>query len=224
MRINKFLAQATGISRRTADKYIEWGRVKVNGQNIQSGYDVKENDKVTLDDTIINPLTEKLTIIFNKPTDYVVSRNGQGSKTIYELLPEKLHHLKAIGRLDKASSGLLLLTNDGELAQKLTHPSYHKPKIYQIELYIPLKLIDKQMIENGIQLEDGLSKFKISGKDKNWEVTMTEGRNRQIRRTFSKLGYTISKLHRISFGDANLGDIAPAKWEDYSPNVQEIAR
>lgn len=217
MRINKYLAHATGISRRTADKYIEWGRVKVNGQDIQSGYDVGIDDKVTFDDKEIQPLTNNQTLIFNKPVDYVVSRDGQGSKTIYDILPEKLHHLKAVGRLDKASSGLLLLTNDGDLAQKLTHPSYQKDKIYKIELYIPLKEIDKQMIEKGIQLEDGISKFKISGKDKIWQITMTEGRNRQIRRTFSKLGYTISKLHRTSFGDAKLGEIAPGKWQDYTP-------
>lgn len=217
MRINKYLAQATGISRRTADKYIEWGRVKVNNKDIQSGYDVTEGDIVTFDGETVAPTTSKQTLIFNKPVDYVVSRNGQGNKTIYDILPEKLHHLKAVGRLDKASSGLLLLTNDGELAQKLTHPSYQKAKIYEIELYIPLKPVDKQMIEKGIQLEDGLSKFKISGNNKNWQITMQEGRNRQIRRTFSKLGYTVAKLHRTSFGDATLGDIQPGKWKDYLP-------
>lgn len=126
MRVNKFVAQATGMSRRTADQAIEWSRVTVNGQKVSAGYDVQETDTVTLDDKPIQIPTQATTIILNKPVGYVVSRDGQGSKTIYDLLPDSMQHLKPIGRLDKASSGLLLLTTDGDLAQRLTHPSYKK--------------------------------------------------------------------------------------------------
>jgi 23S rRNA pseudouridine2605 synthase len=210
MRINKYVALCTGMSRRGADEIITWGRVKVNGQvPASAGYDVQPNDTVTLDDAIITPATTFTTIILNKPEGYVVSRDGQGSKSIYDLLPESLHHLKPVGRLDKASSGLLLLTNNGDLANELTHPSYKKEKVYEIELYIPLKPEDKKKIERGIELEDGISRLQLQGEDKKWTVVMSEGRNRQIRRTFAEVGYTIAKLHRTEFGNYILRGTAP---------------
>lgn len=209
MRINKYVAQCTGMSRRAADKAITWGRVKVNGYPSTAGYDVQANDIVTLDDKPIKPTASFTTVILNKPTGYVVSRDGQGSASIYELLPESMHRLKPVGRLDKASSGLLLLTNNGDLANKLTHPSYKKEKVYEIELYVPLTKQAKQKIERGVMLEDGISKLKLSGKGTVWTVTMNEGRNRQIRRTFGELGYTIARLHRTQFGDYILKGTAP---------------
>lgn len=209
MRINKYIAQATGMSRRAADATMEWSRVTVNGQPVTAGFDVQPTDQVILDGKIIKPVETFTTIILNKPVGYVVSRDGQGSKTIYDLLPESLHHLKPVGRLDKTSSGLLLLTNDGELANTLTHPSYSKQKVYEVELYIPLKPADKQHIEQGVKLEDGISKLQLDGSGKQWTVTMHEGRNRQIRRTFGELGYTLAKLHRVTFGDYILKGTAP---------------
>jgi 23S rRNA pseudouridine2605 synthase len=209
MRINKYVALCTGMSRRSADKAITWGRVKVNDQPATTGHDVQENDIVTLDGTTIKPATTFTTIILNKPAGYVVSRDGQGSASIYELLPESMHRLKPVGRLDKASSGLLLLTDNGDLANQLTHPSYKKEKVYDIELYVPLSQAAKQNIERGVMLEDGMSKLKLRGKDTKWTVTMNEGRNRQIRRTFGELGLTIAKLHRIQFGDYVLKGTAP---------------
>ena len=210
MRINKYVALCTGMSRRGADEIITWGRVQVNGQVPESaGYDVQPTDTVTLDGAIITPATTFTTIILNKPEGYVVSRDGQGSKSIYDLLPESLHHLKPVGRLDKASSGLLLLTNNGDLANELTHPSYKKEKVYEIELYIPLKPEDKKKMERGIELEDGISRLQLQGDDKKWTVIMSEGRNRQIRRTFAEVGYTIAKLHRTEFGNYILRGTAP---------------
>jgi 23S rRNA pseudouridine2605 synthase len=204
MRLNKYVALCTGMSRRAADQVISWGRVKVNNFTPDAGYTVLPDDTVTLDEHVITPTPKFTTIIMNKPAGYVVSREGQGSKTIYELLPDAMHHLKPIGRLDKASSGLILLTNDGNLANQLTHPSYKKEKIYEIELYIPLAPDDKKHIERGVKLEDGISKLRLKGANKKWTVTMSEGRNRQIRRTFGELGYTIATLHRIKFGDYTL--------------------
>jgi 23S rRNA pseudouridine2605 synthase len=209
MRVNKYIAQATGMSRRAADKAVEWGRVTVNGRSVGAGFDVQSGDKVTLDNEPVSIPETTQTVILNKPAGYVVSRDGQGSQTIYELLPEGMAHLKPVGRLDKASSGLLLLTNDGDLAQRLTHPSYNKEKVYEIELYIPLKAEDQRAIAKGVKLEDGISKMEISGEGKNWTVVMREGRNRQIRRTFGELGYTIAKLHRTQFGDYILKGTAP---------------
>lgn len=154
--------------------------------------------------------------MFNKPPGYVVGRDGQGSETIYDLLPPEYQQLNPIGRLDKYSSGLLLLSNDGQLAQELTHPSKQKIKVYEILLDKPLQALHRQMIsDHGITLEDGVSKLLLErqkeGDDIAWIVTMHEGRNRQIRRTFESLGYRVTHLHRTQFGDYFLGDLAKGK-------------
>jgi 23S rRNA pseudouridine2605 synthase len=215
MRINKFVALATGMSRRAADKAINEGRVVLNGAAAQFSDRVASSADVLLDGKRIEAQTTT-TIMLNKPVGYVVSRDGQGSRTIYELLPPELHHLKPIGRLDKDSSGLLLLTNDGKLAHELTHPSFQKTKIYEIELDKPLQPLHRQMIvDHGVMLEDGNSKLQLErleeGNNKKWRVTMHEGRNRQIRRTFQSLGYEVKKLHRTHFGKYQLLDLLPGK-------------
>lgn len=217
MRINKFVALATGLSRRAADAAISEGRVLINGSIPSTGQDVTENDDVKLDGRAITPAV-KTTIMFNKPAAYVVSRDGQGNKTIYDLLPSNYHHLKPVGRLDKYSSGLLLLTNDGTLANDLTHPSKGKFKIYEVRLNHKLQPLHRQMIsDHGVQLDDGPSKFELErltdGNDTDWIVRMTEGRNRQIRRTFDSLGYSVVKLHRTQFGDFALNDLALGKYK-----------
>lgn len=217
-RLNVFLAQHTGLSRRAADRAIEEGRVSINGRPVLLGQQVQEDDKVAFDGRTITPDTETKTIMLNKPIGYVCSREGQGSKTIYELLPKELHHLKPVGRLDKDSSGLLLLTNDGQLANQLTHPRYQKIKVYEVEIDKPLSEKDfAAIIRNGVDIGDKkLSRFQLEAKSKNqneksegklWQATLNEGRNRQIRRTFEALGYKVTRLHRTSFGDYRLGNL-----------------
>lgn len=204
MRINKYVALATGMSRRAADAAVNEFRVGINGKTAQTGADITDSDTVTLDGRTITPAV-KTTIMLNKPPGYVVSRDGQGSETIYDLLPVEYDRLKPIGRLDKDSSGLLLLTNDGDLANQLTHPSHQKAKVYEVTLDKSLQPLHRQMISDfGIKLEDGLSKLQLDrtqdGSDLEWQITMSEGRNRQIRRTFSALGYHVNRLHRTHFG------------------------
>jgi len=213
IRINRFIAQSTGLSRRAADSAIAEGRVTVNGHAPQTGQTISTTDVVTLDSKPVQATKTVTTILLNKPVGYVVSRDGQGSKTVYDLLPAELHTLKPIGRLDKDSSGLLLLTNDGLLANELTHPSHQKTKIYEVTLNTPLAPLHRQMIsEMGLQLDDGPSKLILDrvreGDDHAWIVTMHEGRNRQIRRTFAALGYTVTALHRTQFGPYHVGDVA----------------
>ncbi len=212
MRLNRFLALATGMSRRSADKTIAGGKVYVNGAIAEIGQQVTLTDKVTFNNQIISTNAEIVTIMLNKPVGFVSSRSGQGNKTIYDLLPKELHILKPIGRLDKDSSGLLLLTNDGKLANELTHPKYAKDKIYKIELDKPLSQINKVKIESGVLLEDGLSKMSIEGDNKFWTITMSEGRNRQIRRTFEAVNHRVMKLHRIQFGNYHLGSLQSGKF------------
>lgn len=212
MRINKFVAAASGLSRRKADDAIAAGRVNVNGVPAEPGQEISDSDLVTLDDDAITPIV-KTTVMLNKPIGYVVSRNGQGSKTIYDLLQPEYQHLNPVGRLDKNSSGLLLLTNDGDLAHELTHPSRQKIKIYEVGLDKPLQPLHRQMITDyGVTLDDGPSKFQLErqkeGGDATWIVTMHEGRNRQIRRTFAALGYEVIQLHRVQFGNYMLGNLS----------------
>jgi 23S rRNA pseudouridine2605 synthase len=218
MRLNKYIASATGLSRRAADEAILQNRVTINGALPQLGQQVGDTDKVALDGTAITPPASSITIMLNKPIGYVCSRDGQGSRTVYDLLPSDLHALKTIGRLDKYSSGLLLLTSDGTLAHQLTHPSFQKIKTYQVVIDKPLQPLHRQMIsDHGIKLEDGVSKLQLErlkdGDDTQWQVRMHEGRNRQIRRTFEALGYEVTKLHRTQFGNYDLGTLKPGEYK-----------
>lgn len=156
--------------------------------------------------------------MLNKPVGYVSSRKAQGEvPTLYELLPEKYQKLKTVGRLDKNSSGLILLTNDGDFAFKHTHPKFYKLKTYLVELDQTLAPLHQQEISDfGIHLEDGLSKLFLTKLDDSrlkWQVEMSEGRNRQIRRTFAALGYKVVKLHRIEFGHYQLGDLKTGEFK-----------
>ncbi len=200
MRLNRYVALATGFSRRKADTLITQSKVKINEHLGEVGQEVDESqDSITLNEVQLF-LPQNTIIMLNKPEGYICSRKGQGNKTIYDLLPKEFHSLKPVGRLDKDSSGLLLLTNDGKLAHSLTHPSFHKEKVYQIALNKPLIETDKQVLEHGVQLEDGISQLQLKGRGIDWIVRMQEGRNRQIRRTFAFLGYKVIRLHRTQFG------------------------
>lgn len=278
-RINKYLAHATGISRREADAAITAGRVFINGKRADLGSQVEEGQEVTFDRKAVKPQKSYSYILLNKPVGYLCSRRSQGGvPTIYSLLPEQLRLLKAVGRLDKDSSGLILLTDDGDFAHRMTHPSFHKTKIYEVQLDKPLAPLHQQMISDyGIQLEDGVSKFIVekqisqiydkrvarggaaptetksvdfvedgadratgpassdlrseaydgSREDNNvnsgteiaetYQITMSEGRNRQIRRTFAALGYTVTTLHRTNFGIYSLRDLSPGKYISTTP-------
>lgn len=214
MRINLFVASATGLSRRVADEAVANGQVTINGHLARPGDQVNTDDKVAHNGKLLSLPTQTQIILLNKPVGYVSSRDGQGSNTIYILLPKELHHLKPAGRLDKDSSGLLLLTNDGQLAHQLTHPSFNKTKVYDIQLDKPLKDEDKQTIEQGVNLDDGVSRLQLQGRGKNWQVSMNEGRNRQIRRTFAALDYQVVKLHRTQFGDYHIGNLRTGSYTD----------
>lgn len=188
----------------------------VDGQRAMNGTEVTEASQVKLDGQTVEASTAKTTIMLNKPVGFVCSRNGQGSQTIYDLLPKQYHHLNPVGRLDKNSSGLLLLTNDGDLANQLTHPRYAKTKRYEVHLDRPLQPLHQQMIADyGVMLEDGKSRFAVSRLDTapdTYEVVMSEGRNRQIRRTFDALGYAVTNLHRTHFGPYVLGTKKPGQY------------
>ena len=215
-RLNKFLAERLGLSRREADDAIASGKVFVNDVVAVLGARVDKTDKVCYNNKVVPFEADFTYIAFHKPVGYVCSRRAQGdTPTIYSLLPAEFSKLKTVGRLDKDSSGLILLTNDGDFAFSMTHPKFYKEKIYQVELDRALEPLHQQMIADfGIQLEDGLSKMAIThdGDRAKLTVTLSEGRNRQIRRTFAALGYRVVKLHRVSFGKYQLSGLEAGKW------------
>ena len=236
VRLNKFLAERLGVSRREADELIKANQISINGIIAQIGDKVDKTSKVCYNNKDIPVQTDYLYLAFNKPIGYVCSRRAQGdTPTIYSLLPDKYHKLKTVGRLDKDSSGLILLTNDGDFAFQMTHPKFRKQKIYEVNLDKSLEPLHQQMISDyGVALTDGLSRFKIINnqsfnlspskshrnnsyshhqtKQPQYTVFLTEGRNRQIRRTFAALGYKVTKLHRISFGKYELGNLETGKY------------
>ena len=219
LRLNKHLALSLGVSRREADNLIDKKIVKINDKIAILGARFSEGDKITVDGKEIASHTAYQYIALNKPVGYVCSRRQQGDHpTIYELLPAQYHALKPVGRLDRDSSGIILLSNDGDFTYRMTHPSFNKVKIYNVRLEDNLAPLHQQMIsDHGITLEDGVSKLQLERMNdidrKSWIVTMHEGRNRQIRRTFGSLGYTVAKLHRTNFGNYSLGDIQPGKFK-----------
>ena len=240
LRLNKFLAERLGVSRREADGLIAAGKVTVDGEKAVIGNKIDSKSKICYNNKIVPFDTKFIYLAFNKPVGYVCSRHAQGpAPTIYEILPKKYHKLKTVGRLDKDSSGLILLTNDGDFAYQMTHPKFRKEKIYEVELDKPLEPLHQQMISDfGVMLDDGPSKFKVitstggrawgppterSDVGKNartgpvertcFTVILTEGRNRQIRRTFAALGYKVVKLHRTQFGKYELGNLAFGKYD-----------
>ena len=207
-RLNKFVALALGVSRRQADELIEQGRVTVNDQPAKLGQRTTTTDIIRHGNKRLTAQTHQL-ILLHKPVGYLCSRASQGGvPTIYELLPKDLHHLKPVGRLDKDSSGLILLTNDGDFAHQMTHPSFYKIKRYLVTLDQPLQPLHRQMINDfGVQLPDGPSRLTLERQHEGDD-------HRQIRRTFAALGYTVTKLHRTDFGSYTLGDIKRGEFQE----------
>jgi pseudouridine synthase len=211
MRLNKYLAETTELSRRSADTAIANGRVRINGQVGRMGMQVSDTDIVELDGKKVTyNSTKTVTVLLHKPVGYVSSKNGQGSKTVYDLLPKSYEQLNIAGRLDKDSSGLVVLTNDGTLLHELTHPSNNKEKKYIVTIDKNLWPEDQKMLLKGVDIGDERpSKFTRMRKqsENTYEIVLGEGRNRQIRRAFESLGYQVTRLHREKLGRFRLGNL-----------------
>lgn len=222
MRLNKFLAERLGLSRREADDLIAAGKVTVDNKPAVLGARVEGDEEIWCDGKLVPGEFFYTYLILNKPRGYVCSRKRQGdAETIYSLIPEKYYKLKPVGRLDKDSSGVLILTDDGDLAFRMTHPSFKKQKVYEVVLDKSLAPLHQQMIGDfGVSLEDGVSKLgliRLDEERKRFEVTMSEGRNRQIRRTFGALGYTVMELDRQQFGKFKASDLRRGEWREIQP-------
>ena len=219
IRLNKFLANAGVCSRREADEFIQAGVVTVNGQVVtELGTKVLRTDEVKFHDAPVTP-EKKVYVLLNKPKDYVTtSDDPQQRKTVMDLVkgacPERIY---PVGRLDRNTTGVLLLTNDGDLASKLTHPKFLKKKIYHVHLDKNLTAHDMQMIADGITLEDGDIKADAieyaDDKDKkSIGIEIHSGKNRIVRRIFESLGYKVTKLDRVQFAGLTKKNVRRGDW------------
>lgn len=216
VRLNKHLVDlGLADSRRKADESIEAGQVLVNGIVASVGTKVLTTDSVTYKGKS-GTKREHITIRFNKPVGYVSSHVAEPTeKTLFKLLPKSFAHLKIAGRLDKDSHGLMILSSDGQLVQRLSHPSNGKLKEYVVMLNKEFATVDKPKLTTGVKLDDGLSTF-VSAKQlapKRLRVTLREGRNRQVRRTFEALGYVVTDLERTQLGTTQLGRLMSGTFE-----------
>lgn len=217
MRINRFIAQNTNLSRRKADELIESGKVVVNRVRANLGTLVSDGDIVVVDGKRVNAVKrDYVTVILHKPVGYVCSKDGQGSPTVYDLLPKAMRSLNIAGRLDKDSSGLVVFTDDGLLLQELTHPSHDKEKIYIVSISKTLADGDIAKFAQGVNIGDSrVSKLEVipTNDEKSYEVRIHEGRNRQIRRSFETLGYQVVSLHRIQLGHFSIDNLSPKQYK-----------
>ena len=222
MRINKFLSSLGIASRRAIDKYIEEGRIKVNGVIASTGIDVTEDDEIYIDNKKIETkrIEEKVYFMLNKPLEVLsASSDDRGRKTVVDLIKTD-KRIFPIGRLDYMTSGLILLTNDGELFNRLVHPKSEIYKKYYIKVFGEVKKEEIEELKKGVLLEDGKTlPAKVSGikYDKNktsMYISIREGRNRQIRRMIEKFGYKVLMLRREKIGELFLGDLKEGKYRE----------
>ena len=220
MPLNKYIAHAGVCGRREAAELVKEGKVTVNGDKIfEPGYKVTANDKILVKGKQVFLQRNSVYILLNKPKDFITTSNDpQGRKTVLDLIkhatPERVY---PVGRLDRNTTGVLLLTNDGELAQKLTHPSFEVKKIYEVTLDKPVTKKDLDSIITGVTLEDGFVKADEVGyadpKDKTViGIEIHSGRNRIVRRIFEHLGYDVKALDRVMFANLTKKNVDRSKW------------
>ncbi len=218
--LNKFIAHAGVCGRREAAEMVKKGLVIVNGNKIiEPGFKVSANDKITINGKQLFLQKNLVYILVNKPKDYITTTDDpQGRKTILDLIKgASKERVYPVGRLDRNTTGVLLLTNDGELAQKLTHPSYEIKKLYEVKLDKPLTKNDFEAVMNGVTLEDGFVKADAvayaDAKDKTIiGIEIHSGRNRIVRRIFEHLGYDVKNLDRVMFANLTKKNVERGKW------------
>ena len=231
LRLNKFLANAGVCSRREADEFIQAGLVTVNGQVVtELGTKILRTDEVKFHDAVVS-LEKKVYVLLNKPKDYVTtSDDPQQRKTVMDLVkdvcPERIY---PVGRLDRNTTGVLLLTNDGDLASKLTHPKFLKKKVYHVHLDKNLTAHDMQQISEGITLEDGEIKADaVAYADEHDKsqvgIEIHSGKNRIVRRIFESLGYRVTKLDRVQFAGLTKKNLRRGDWRFLTEKEVDMLR
>lgn len=229
-RLNKYIASSGLCSRRKADELIESGVVLVNGKKVtELGFSVKPKDKVFVNGKMLHPVKHEY-YRFYKPAGYITTSDDEnGRKTIYDLIPENLHHLKPVGRLDKDSTGLIILTNDGDLINDLTHPSVKVPKLYRVSINGKITQNDIDKMYKGIEIEPGkiayaeVDVLDIDNTHTEMEVMLYQGLNRQIRKMFEHLGFEVLTLKRIQHATLNLDGLKRGMVKPIKPQqIKEL--
>jgi 23S rRNA pseudouridine2605 synthase len=228
IRLNKYLSNAGVCSRREADVLIQTGVVTVNGQIItELGYKIKPGDVVQYDGETINAETKRY-VLLNKPKGFITTMDDpRGRKTVMTLVSKACRErVYPVGRLDRETTGLLLFTNDGDMAKKLTHPRYQARKIYHVELHKPVSKEDLEKLLNGVDLEDGRTKvdkaeFVEVGNNREVGVELHSGKNRIVRRLFEALGYNVLRLDRVQFAGLTKKDLPRGMFRHLTE--QEVA-
>lgn len=231
IRLNKFLAEAGLASRRGADALIFAGRVTLNGQTVtEAGTQVRpDRDHVLVDGRPVAVVARAATyIVLHKPVHTVCTvTDPQGRQTVLDLLPKDLRQRRVVpvGRLDYMSEGLLLLTDDGEVTLRLTHPSFEHPKQYEVLVRGTVPEAALQAMRQGLRLAEGEQLAPVKARTQSLpddktklHLTLTQGINRQIRRMCRDLGLTILRLRRVAVGPIQLGDLAPGRWRHLTPD------
>jgi len=237
MRINKYIASCGGNSRRSAEKLIEEKRVHINGKLVTNlGTDVDElNDTVTIDGKPLSQVNKKIYIMLHKPKGYITTvKDEKGRKTVMDFLPDFLKKVvKPIGRLDRDTEGLLLFTNDGDLANKLTSPSSQIKKHYFVTIEGEITKDEIKSISGGVEMENRKGEKVASGSAgikvievkttedgkiyTRLEVIIAEGKNREVRKLFESINKTITLLKRTQIGSLTLGGLTRGKYKDFDP-------
>ena len=215
MRINQYLASCGVASRRKAEEFVKQGLVCINDKVVEElGTVVGEGDVVKLQGKVVKPQENKVCIMLNKPKGYITAvTDDRGRPTVMKLLPKMKERVFPIGRLDFNTEGLLLLTNDGELANNITHPTKHIAKTYEVLLKVKPSTEALQKLRNGVELDGVKTLPALISKPKSadglfkLEITIHEGKNRQVRRMFESIGVRVFALKRISIGGLKLGGL-----------------
>lgn len=221
IRLNKYIAQSGFASRREADRLISEGRVRVNGQVILTlGHKIAAaTDRVEVGQHVIQPAAGLVYVVLNKPPGWIVTRKDPHNRpTVMQLLPTKLSGLFPVGRLDYNSEGILLLTNDGEMANRLLHPRYAIKKLYQVKVLGGPSAKLLEVLRRGIYLDGKKTAparivLKSRGSKHSWlQVEVHEGRKREVRRLFKSIGHPVLILKRLRFAGLSLGSLKPGEW------------
>ena len=222
IRLNKYISQSGLCSRRTADELIKKGKVQVNNKVCdQVGTKINKNDKVIVNKKLIKP-EKNIYVLLNKPKDYIsTNKDTHNRRVVFDLIKGINERLFSVGRLDRKTTGVLLLTNDGDIAKKLTHPSYKIKKIYSVTLEKKISNDEISQIKNGLFIEDEYIKVdNIERLEKDYEVGIEihMGKNRIVRKLFESLNHRVSKLDRVLFGPFTKKDLPRGKWRILNQN------
>ena len=220
VRLNKYLASCGIASRRACDDLIAQGYVKVDGKVVREpGFRLTKNSVVTYKGKPVTPEERKVYLLLNKPKNYVTTVSDErGRKTVMDLIPARIQErIYPVGRLDRTTMGLLLLTNDGDLAKKLSHPSYKVKKIYSVHLNKGISEDELEQVRTGLKLEDGIAKVNwvnyVAERDHSVvNIEIHIGKNRIVRRIFEYLGYEVIKLDRIYYAGLTKKDLPRGRW------------